>query len=278
VTWPPSCHGGKPRTPAISKDWDLALVEQKLAEHFGDVRAAAKELGVQIRDLRHLTWAKPNLLERAHDRMAEAIAKYESRFFTMLNSPNPRDQERAVDHLLSRWEMRDSPFAPASRERPRRPGRTFTPYRSKEYSWGWPKPQWVIDRELAAADDRVEVPSEEEAVSDDAASRPEPSEACPATPIAPDPKLAVLEANTAELETARYNAARIDARIRRRLIGYPVERCLWCRQRVIDGQPWLDVWGEPAASGESVRARFHRQCHVEWRAEQEAEARRFLGL
>jgi hypothetical protein len=54
-----------PRAPAGCADLDLGLVGRTLGKHYGDIPAAARELGVSIPDLRRLTWAKPKLLEEA---------------------------------------------------------------------------------------------------------------------------------------------------------------------------------------------------------------------
>ena len=57
-----------PKVPASCVDLDLALVEQTLAKHRANVAATAKELGVPVSDLRRLTWAKPDLLDRCAGR------------------------------------------------------------------------------------------------------------------------------------------------------------------------------------------------------------------
>ena len=47
-----------PKAPASCDHLDLALVERVLTKHYGDITAAAKELGVSGPDLRHLIWSK----------------------------------------------------------------------------------------------------------------------------------------------------------------------------------------------------------------------------
>jgi hypothetical protein len=64
---------------------------------------------------------------------------------------------------------------------------------------------------------------------------------------------------------------RINRWIASRLIDWSTS-CLHCRKPIIVGQAWL-----PVSNGE-VRARFHQDCHSEWLAQQEAAARRALGL
>jgi hypothetical protein len=57
-----------------------------------------------------------------------------------------------------------------------------------------------------------------------------------------------------------------------RLIDYPFDSCRRCRKPFVAGAAWEEV-----SNGEA-RARFHRACHDEWLADQEAAARQALGL
>ncbi len=75
-----------------------------------------------------------------------------------------------------------------------------------------------------------------------------------------------------ESAAVRYERERIDAWIRARIVDYPLASCLLCRKPIIAGQDWQEL-----SNGEA-RARFHRNCHVEWRTEREAAARQGLGL
>jgi hypothetical protein len=64
-------------------------------------------------------------------------------------------------------------------------------------------------------------------------------------------------------------------RINRQIAEYLIEwqdSCLQCRKPVRPGEPWAVV------SNGDVTARFHRDCHVEWRQEQEKLARKALGF
>ena len=72
----------------------------------------------------------------------------------------------------------------------------------------------------------------------------------------------------------RYERERVDAWIRNRLIAYPLASCFGCRKPIVVGAAWEEV-----SNGDTnARARFHRACHVQWRAGQEAAARQALGL
>jgi hypothetical protein len=94
-----------------------------------------------------------------------------------------------------------------------------------------------------------------------------------AEPIeASEPEPAVIEAPEPESAAARYERERIDAWIRARLIDYPLASCFGCRKPIVAGRAWEEV-----SNGEA-KARFHRTCHAEWRAEQEAAARQARGF
>jgi hypothetical protein len=65
---------------------------------------------------------------------------------------------------------------------------------------------------------------------------------------------------------------RINRWIAARLIDWPSTSCLHCRKPITVGQTWAVI-----SNGE-VTARFHQDCHTEWLAQQEAAARRAMGL
>jgi hypothetical protein len=77
-----------------------------------------------------------------------------------------------------------------------------------------------------------------------------------------------------ESAAVRYERERIDAWIRARLIDCPLVICQRCRRPFFAG----DVWQEVSNGDTNARARFHRACYGEWRAEREAAARQALGL
>ena len=93
------------------------------------------------------------------------------------------------------------------------------------------------------------------------------------SPVAVEPTVVEPE-RVPEFAAARYERERIDAWIRNRLIAYPLASCLLCRKPIVAGAAWEEV-----SNGDTnARARFHRTCHAEWRAEREAAARQALGL
>jgi hypothetical protein len=58
-----------PKTPDSCRDLDLVHVSRTLAKHYGYIPTAARELGILPKDLRRLTWAKPHILDEAHEGM-----------------------------------------------------------------------------------------------------------------------------------------------------------------------------------------------------------------
>lgn len=104
-----------PEVPAACADLDLAQVSGVLAKHYGDIPASARELKVSGPDLRHLTWARPEVLEQAEDRCAEIVARVTSELIKALYSDDPRRQMWASDRIMSSWLARDHPLAPARR-------------------------------------------------------------------------------------------------------------------------------------------------------------------
>jgi hypothetical protein len=96
---------------------DLGHVSRVLAKHLGDITRAAKELGVTGPELRRLTWAKPKLLEAAHEQMFEIAARAHGEVIGAMLSDSDRRREWAADIILSSYAGRNSPFAPARRRR-----------------------------------------------------------------------------------------------------------------------------------------------------------------
>ena len=103
--------------PAACADLDFVRVSATLAKHFGDLPAAARELGVSGPDLRHLTWAKPKLLEEAEERCWEIVARAQSEVIQAIFSDDPDRRMWGSSRFLSSWLGRNSPLAPARRSR-----------------------------------------------------------------------------------------------------------------------------------------------------------------
>jgi hypothetical protein len=86
----------------------------------------------------------------------------------------------------------------------------------------------------------------------------------------PSKPKAIAPTPTAPLTAA--DQARVNKWIRDRLVADWRESCWRCRLRILVGQKFIDV------RGDEVIVRFHTQCESEWRAQQEAAARRAMGL
>jgi hypothetical protein len=101
------------KAPASCEHLDHAVVEHVLAKHYGDIHAAARELGVSGPDLRRLTWARPQLLEEAELARMGVIALAMSKLIEALYSDDPKREMWAADRILASRLARDHPLAPA---------------------------------------------------------------------------------------------------------------------------------------------------------------------
>jgi hypothetical protein len=104
-----------PKIPDSCRDLDLAHVSRTLAKHYGYFPSAARELGVSAAGLRRLTWAKPKLLDEAHEKMELTVLRGRGELIRALFSDNVRRRMWGADRILSSWMARDSPHARATR-------------------------------------------------------------------------------------------------------------------------------------------------------------------
>jgi hypothetical protein len=91
-----------------------------LSRHFGDVTKAAKELGVDRKDLTRLTWHNPAILDAAHERMSLFIFLQRDEIISGINSRVASVRRRAVDRLFANPELfgdLQHPLLPAARPR-----------------------------------------------------------------------------------------------------------------------------------------------------------------
>jgi hypothetical protein len=110
------------RPPALahlsSTDASLAL-----ARHFGDFAKAARELGVDRKDLQQLSRHNPRILRAAHERMDLFRIGVKSKIIEAVLSKSAKKQRWGVDALCESYEFRDQLvasnllLAPAPRER-----------------------------------------------------------------------------------------------------------------------------------------------------------------
>jgi hypothetical protein len=104
-----------PKVPESCVNLDMAHVSRVLAKHRAYIPMAARELGVSPVDLRRLTWARPHLLDEAHEEMELVVIRAWGELIRAVSSDDPRRRMWASDRILSSWAARDSPFAPARR-------------------------------------------------------------------------------------------------------------------------------------------------------------------
>jgi hypothetical protein len=100
------------RPPALNHLSDEAA-SIVLAKHFGDVVKAAKELGVDRKDLRRLTWHNPRILNAAHERMELFRIGVKSKILEAVYSPHAKRRRWGFDALCESYEFRDNLFARA---------------------------------------------------------------------------------------------------------------------------------------------------------------------
>jgi hypothetical protein len=71
---------------------------------------------------------------------------------------------------------------------------------------------------------------------------------------------------------APLDQGRVAKWVKAQIVNYPPDRCLGCRRPIVYGARWTEVVNDNA------RARFHADCLPVWRAQQEAAARKAMGL
>ena len=104
-----------PKVPDSCADLNVARVARVLTRHRAYFPTAARELGVSPQDLKRLTWAKPQLLDQAHEEMELVVDRAQGALIEALYSDDERRQLWAADKILSSSMARDHPLAPARR-------------------------------------------------------------------------------------------------------------------------------------------------------------------
>jgi hypothetical protein len=90
--------------------------------------------------------------------------------------------------------------------------------------------------------------------------------------IEPAPPAPTVEPDQPRTELTTLDQVRVNKWIGDRLIASLPGLCWHCRKPFIAGQKFVDI------RGTGVVVRFHQQCEIEWRAQQETRARTALGL
>jgi hypothetical protein len=112
-----------PKRPLALAHLSSVAASAALAKHFGDVVKAARELGVDRKDLRRLTWHNPRVLKAAHERMWLFRVGVRSKIIRALHSESASRQRWGCDAFCESYEFRDHvaagamAFAPAPRQR-----------------------------------------------------------------------------------------------------------------------------------------------------------------
>ncbi len=102
------------KIPDSCADLCPAKVERMLEKHFGDIYAAARELGVPGPDLRRLTWAQPSLHKNALEELELVVQRAMGEGLGRFTAPRPvaaNGRRQNPVELLAR----DHPLAPARR-------------------------------------------------------------------------------------------------------------------------------------------------------------------
>jgi hypothetical protein len=139
------------KRPPLLKHLSDEAAARALSRHFGDFVKAAKELGVDRRALRRLTWSNPAILDAAHERMAMVVERVWDEAVRGLDSKRASVRERAVDRMFAHPRMIGHPFAPALSVFARAP-RARGP-RSSDVFINAERARAAVDRELAAERD-----------------------------------------------------------------------------------------------------------------------------
>ena len=86
------------RPPSLAHLSDEAAA-RALSKHFGDFVEAAKELGVDRKDLRRLTWSNPAILDAAHERMDLFVITMRGELVSQAMHGSSQVRQCAIDRM-----------------------------------------------------------------------------------------------------------------------------------------------------------------------------------
>ena len=89
-----------PKRPSSLSHLSDEVAARALSERFGNIVAAAKDLGVDRRDLRRLTWHNPDILRPAHERIWFFVLRRKSDLTQALLHGRADARRRAGERLL----------------------------------------------------------------------------------------------------------------------------------------------------------------------------------
>ena len=268
------------RIPESVAHLDVEIVAAALIRHDANVRNAARALGVPSGDLRKLVLVDQRLADAALEAVELKLDDCEANLSEALHCGDPRRRDS-----VSMFMLRNAHRAA------KRGYAVAASAASVEANVGHAPPQTIVVRWAGDAREmdvierdgqKISIPRYGDGRGDECL---EGEVATPATmiehaatvasepePVASSPMEALSVVPEPESAAVRRECEMIEVWIRNRLVDYPLASCLLCRKPIIAGQDWQEV-----SNGEA-RARFHRTCHAEWRAEREAAARQALGL
>jgi hypothetical protein len=70
-----------------------------LSKHFGNIVEAAKDLGVDRKDLRRLTWSNPAILDAAHERIDLFVITMQGELVSGVMNGSAGVRQRAIDRM-----------------------------------------------------------------------------------------------------------------------------------------------------------------------------------
>jgi hypothetical protein len=100
------------RPPSLAHLSDEAA-SRALSKHYGDIVAAAKDLGVDRKDLRRLTWSNPAILAAAHERIDLFVITMRGELVSQAMHGSSRVRQCAIDRMYRVAAIPDHPIGKA---------------------------------------------------------------------------------------------------------------------------------------------------------------------
>ena len=100
------------RPPSLAHLSDEAAA-RALSRRYGDIIAAAKDLGVDRKDLRRLTWSNPAILAAAHERIDLFVITMRGELVSQVMHGSSRVRQCAIDRMYRVAAIPDHPIGKA---------------------------------------------------------------------------------------------------------------------------------------------------------------------
>jgi hypothetical protein len=101
------------RRPASLAHLSDEAAARALSKHFGSIVEAAKDLGVDRKDLRRLTWSNPAILDAAHERIDLFVITMRSELVSQAMHGSSRVRQCAFDRMYRVAAIPDHPIGKA---------------------------------------------------------------------------------------------------------------------------------------------------------------------